>query len=244
MLPGDSYQPDLVYDIGAHIGQDSEFYLKKGFRVIVIEADPSLAAAIQARLSPYPAERWVLLTEGIGAVSGKLPFYLNHTFSEWNSFREDHGTRGGQFEVIAIPVRHISDVLAAYGVPYFMKLDVEGWELPLLQSLRDTGVRPRYISSELGNAEQNYALGTIDCLESMGYKRFKLVSQAYDVPGFKLPKPGLEGAWVEHEFVRDSSGPFGEEAPGDWLDAEAARQAWGGYLANPRIDDWFDIHAA
>ena len=34
---------DLVYDVGMHKGEDTEFYLRKGFRVIAFEADPDLA---------------------------------------------------------------------------------------------------------------------------------------------------------------------------------------------------------
>ena len=29
---------NLIYDVGLHKGEDSEFYLKKGFRVVAIEA--------------------------------------------------------------------------------------------------------------------------------------------------------------------------------------------------------------
>lgn len=34
---------DLIFDIGANNGDDTAFYLKKGFRVVAIEADPALA---------------------------------------------------------------------------------------------------------------------------------------------------------------------------------------------------------
>ena len=35
-------RPDeaLIYDVGAHKGEDTEYYLRKGFRVIAIEAMP------------------------------------------------------------------------------------------------------------------------------------------------------------------------------------------------------------
>ena len=35
---------DLIYDVGMHKGEDTEFYLRKGFRVIAIEADPDLVS--------------------------------------------------------------------------------------------------------------------------------------------------------------------------------------------------------
>jgi hypothetical protein len=34
---------DLIYDVGFHHGEDTAFYLKKGFRVAAFEAHPRLA---------------------------------------------------------------------------------------------------------------------------------------------------------------------------------------------------------
>ena len=38
---------DLIYDVGAHQGEDTDFYLRKGFRVVAVEADPVLAARLR-----------------------------------------------------------------------------------------------------------------------------------------------------------------------------------------------------
>jgi hypothetical protein len=32
----------LVFDIGCHRGEDSDFYLQKGFRIVAVEANPAL----------------------------------------------------------------------------------------------------------------------------------------------------------------------------------------------------------
>ena len=42
---------DLIYDVGMHEGKDTEFYLRKGFRVVAIEANPELADKVRNRLS-------------------------------------------------------------------------------------------------------------------------------------------------------------------------------------------------
>ena len=42
-------EKDLVYDVGLHKGEDTEYYLKKGFRVIAIEANPQLISECKAR---------------------------------------------------------------------------------------------------------------------------------------------------------------------------------------------------
>ena len=46
-----SRQDDLIYDIGAHKGDDAAFYLAKGFRVISVEAHPTHASVIRRRFS-------------------------------------------------------------------------------------------------------------------------------------------------------------------------------------------------
>ncbi len=33
-------KPDLVFDVGAHKGEDSDFYLNLGYRVVAVEANP------------------------------------------------------------------------------------------------------------------------------------------------------------------------------------------------------------
>jgi hypothetical protein len=39
----------LIYDIGMHNGADTEFYLRKGFDVIAIEANPDCVAHVRKR---------------------------------------------------------------------------------------------------------------------------------------------------------------------------------------------------
>jgi FkbM family methyltransferase len=37
----------LIYDVGAHKGEDTKFYLAKGFSVVAIEASPELCDQLQ-----------------------------------------------------------------------------------------------------------------------------------------------------------------------------------------------------
>jgi hypothetical protein len=45
--PSGPSNPNLIYDVGMHTGQDTEFYLAKGFNVIAIEANPLLMQKAQ-----------------------------------------------------------------------------------------------------------------------------------------------------------------------------------------------------
>jgi hypothetical protein len=41
----------LIFDIGCHEGQDSDFYLRKGFTVVAVEANPALCVQLKQRFS-------------------------------------------------------------------------------------------------------------------------------------------------------------------------------------------------
>src|SRR5215218_4820375 len=49
--PSQAPAPDLVYDLGLHHGLDTEFYLRKGFRVVALEARPDFCAEVSARFA-------------------------------------------------------------------------------------------------------------------------------------------------------------------------------------------------
>jgi FkbM family methyltransferase len=41
--------PKLIYDVGMHNGDDTAYYLRRGFRVIAIEPNPALVATAAER---------------------------------------------------------------------------------------------------------------------------------------------------------------------------------------------------
>ena len=57
-------EKDLVYDVGLHKGEDTEYYLKKGFRVIAIEANPQLISECKARFREAIALGRLQIVEG------------------------------------------------------------------------------------------------------------------------------------------------------------------------------------
>ena len=55
---------DLIYDVGMHKGEDTEFYLRKGFRVIAIEANPELTRLCKDRLKTFVDQGQLKILEG------------------------------------------------------------------------------------------------------------------------------------------------------------------------------------
>jgi hypothetical protein len=64
-------------------------------------------------------------------------------------------------------------------------------------------------------------------MQTLGYKRFKIIDQLH-VWLQKCSLPALEGGYCEHTFEFGSSGLFGNELPGRWLDIFEALEIFKG----------------
>jgi len=236
--------PDLIFDVGANNGNDTAFYLAKGFRVVAVEADPKHVTALQERFSLEIANhRLIVVPLGIAEQRTTMRFYRNPRNTHWSSFFEDWAKRDGEpceeLEIDCIP---LSDLIYQHGVPYYLKIDIEGSDLAALKSLHGLRILPHYISIEERGDE------SLTCLYDLGYVRFKLVDQSKHHL-IRLPSKPLEGQYVNWRFDDESSGPFGEETPGTWMSYEDTLKLYRETLRTPDgtwigpNGSWWDIHA-
>src|SRR5581483_11697080 len=115
-------------------------------------------------------------------------------------------------EVISVPGVHFSTLIAQYGTPYYLKIDIEGADHLCIESLSKPDV-PRYLSIESDKLQWSGLMHEFEVLQDLGYQRFKVVGQ-HKLPKQVPPNPPLEGKYVDRRFTLASSGLFGEEAPG------------------------------
>jgi FkbM family methyltransferase len=217
----------LIYDLGMHKGEDTEFYLKKGFRVVAVDANPELCASVGARLSTYVGTgQLTIINRAIGEAAGSVAFYASDV-SEWGTISADWAERNARMghppkgAPITVEMISFAALIADHGRPYFVKIDIEGHDMTAVRALAATDVRPDYLSIEAEKISFGKLRDEFRTLQAMGYTRFKLVPQ-HRVPEQRLPSPPREGVWIDHQFEHGSSGAFGEEAPGRWLTAEEA----------------------
>ena len=97
------YDPKLIYDVGMHNGDDTAYYLWRGFRVVAIEANPELVANAANRFrSEIEAGHVKILNVGIAAEEGELPFWVCQTDSRLSSFdRHVEATPSMKFAFLA-----------------------------------------------------------------------------------------------------------------------------------------------
>jgi FkbM family methyltransferase len=161
-----------AYDVGVYDGADTAHYLGLGYRVIGVEASPDLCQKLQQKFDTEIANgSFTLLNIAIGEHDGVLPFYLSEN-PQWNSFDYAAATRNGyKATQISIPTRRLSEVIAQYGTPDFLKIDIEGADEMALRALGDSC--PAYLSFEAWRECENMLLD----LASRGYKQFSLIQQ-------------------------------------------------------------------
>ena len=236
----------VIFDLGVNNGNDTAFYLEKGFRVIGVEANPLLADAARERFAEEINQgRLVLLNVGIWHTNATMPFYVNESNDHWSSFDPGYGCRQGTpFHIIEVQCLTISQLLESYELPYYMKIDIEGADKVVIAQMQELTGRPHYISVE------EYGVKAIDDLHQLGYGQFAIVPQRTKTVA-SAPETPLEGegAYLARQFDDTVSGVFGRELQDPWRSYEEARQY---YLNSIRREDhtyigpqyeWYDIHA-
>ena len=216
---------DLIYDIGMHKGEDTEFYLRKGFRTVAFEANPELVRFCKNRLRDFVDHGRLTIVEGaivdldpMDAGQKKIQFYKNDEVSafgtvcvNWAERNERLGTSSSTMEVDAI---NLASVIQEHGMPHFMKIDIEGCDMVCLRTLRKFRERPDYVSIESDKTSFANIRKEIDTLIDLGYHCFLAIEQS-DIPLCQSPPyPPKEGDYVAQKFEEESSGLFGSELGG------------------------------
>jgi len=221
----------LIFDLGMNNGDDTDYYLKKGFSVVAVEANPQLCEACRGRFADaIVAGRLRIVHAAIAGKAGELQLFLNEdvsgwstTSDKWQQTREQAKTRARAVTVRAITV---ADLVREHGMPYYLKADIQGAEIACLQSLAELAERPAWLSVSAGTdvlrvGAFEHVREQMRLLEQLGYDRFKIIAQQ-ETRLQSCPNPALEGDYVDYRFSHGSSGLFGRELPGEWIDADTA----------------------
>jgi FkbM family methyltransferase len=216
---------DLVYDVGMHKGEDADFYIRKGFRVIGFEADPHLVEECRTRFISEILHNRVTIIEGAiidllsPDINTAVTFFRNIDNSVWGTVVPDWAHRnevlGTSNEIIRVPIVDFSDCLRKYGIPHYLKTDIEGMDTVCIRALKDFELKPDYVSMESEKVVFEKLKDEINLLTQLGYTRFKAIQQ-WGISRQKEPNPSREGCYLGYHFYKESSGLFGADLPGKW----------------------------
>ena len=209
----------------------------------LVRSDPELAAFCRSRFAAeIPAGRLTIVEGAIvenARPGGTIRFYKNKDKSVWGTVDEHWAERnvglGADSEVIEVPTINFADCLQKYGIPYYLKIDIEGMDLICLRALRDFDSKPDYVSIESEKRAFNQLKAEIQLLRELGYDRFQAVNQL-KVRVDKEPQNSREGRYTGHRFQLGASGLFGKDLPRrKWESAERVLQTYKGIFTAYRL---------
>jgi FkbM family methyltransferase len=138
----------LIFDIGANCGSKTSVFLSLGARVLAVEPDELNQTILKDmflryRLSKKPV---VIVGKAISDQNGLETMWVDECGSAKNSFNkkwveslrtnEDRfGKRLNFASKIEVETTTLDDLIRAYGVPFFVKIDVEGHEINVLRGM-------------------------------------------------------------------------------------------------------------
>jgi FkbM family methyltransferase len=171
---------DLCFDVGANLGNRSKVFLALGARVVAVEPQAECATVLRAAFGARPD--FMLIEQALGAAPGSATIRIPEASTiasmspEWieavrasGRFAEYHWDRAK-----TVPVTTLDALIAAHGVPAFVKIDVEGFEGEVVRGLShpvgalsmeftperlgDTFAALEHLGA-LGRIQLNYAMG-------------------------------------------------------------------------------------
>jgi FkbM family methyltransferase len=182
---------DLVFDVGAHVGDRVASFRRLGARVVAIEPQPALVTVlklIHGRTSDVAIE-----AAAVGSNTGTTELMINVDNPTVSTVSRDfvdaaHGASGWDAQrwtrSVRVPVTTLDALIARHGMPAFIKIDVEGFEAEVLAGLtqpvqalsfefttiqREVAIASIMRCTELGLARFNAALGETQTLVHAGW---------------------------------------------------------------------------
>jgi FkbM family methyltransferase len=206
----------IIYDLGAHNGNDIPYYLTKADKVIAVEANPDLAQKLRERFKDEP--RVVVEECAVVANDETIAYFYVHNDDVRSGLDPQEDLNN--YKSIKVPAKNVVDLVKKHGNPYFIKIDIEFVDHLILEKLLKNNIKPPYISVEMHKIE------VFSLLVSTGkYNKFKIV----DGGSVHIEYP---------QFPVHAAGPFGEDIKGEWLDSDQISK-----VISQVGTGWKDLHA-
>jgi FkbM family methyltransferase len=120
---------DLVFDVGANIGEFTEVFLSIGAKVVAFEPQPKCAGELRAR----GTRNLAVVEQAVGDQCGIAHLHLKQADVEASMLPDWQG--GPNLGAIAVPMTTLDQAIVRYDKPVFIKIDVEGFEAEVLKGL-------------------------------------------------------------------------------------------------------------
>jgi FkbM family methyltransferase len=162
----------LAFDIGANKGNKTKALLQLGFTVIALEPEKKAISTLQYRYKNN--DKVKIVEKGVSSAEGFTDIYitegrsgLNTMNTKWKDSLHDEEENRWQKQVefkqhYQVPLTTIDLLSTTFGKPYFIKIDVEGFELEVIKGMK---ILPNFLTFEANLPE--FVKETTLCLKAL-----------------------------------------------------------------------------
>jgi FkbM family methyltransferase len=167
---------DLVFDIGAHVGDRVASFRRLGARVVAVEPQPAMVKVLKlfyGRSADVAVEA-AAIGRDIGSISMMInadnPTVSTASPAFVTAARDAPGWETQRWSSsVPADVTTLDVLIGKHGVPAFIKIDVEGFEAEALQGLSHP---IKALSFEFTTIQRDVAFACIERCIALGYGRF------------------------------------------------------------------------
>jgi FkbM family methyltransferase len=188
---------DLVFDIGAHVGDRVASFRRLGARVVAVE--PQAAMLKVLKLFYGRGADVAIENQAVGRKAGTTSMMINvdnptvssASLDFIDAAREAPGWEKQRWtRSVSVPVTTLDELIDKHGVPAFIKIDVEGFEAEVLAGLTHA---VNALSFEFTTIQRDVALACVERCVAMGYTRFNA--------GLGESQNFVNANWVDSEEI-------------------------------------------
>jgi FkbM family methyltransferase len=181
------YRPkegDVVFDLGAYCGVSTYVFSKavgESGRVYSFEPDAGSYALLLRNVNRHQLRNVIPLQFAVAATSGQAEFHQEGTLG---SVLSRHSPRATTGIVSTVPTIDLSAACERFGLPSFVKVDIEGSEVEVLEGSRDF----------LRRNSINFALDTHHWVN--GTRTTQQVERIFGECGYETDSSDASGFWT------------------------------------------------
>jgi FkbM family methyltransferase len=217
---------DLVFDVGANMGNRTKIFLKLNAKVVALEPQKMCAKFLE---SAFKNEKnFTLIRKALGAQNGEAEMFIanEHTISTLSKHWVTATKKSGRFRKNTwnkrqlVEITTLDNMIKQFGIPSFIKIDVEGYEYEVLSGI---SIPIDYMSIEFAAENIKNTYKCIEYMNSLSDVLFQIVKGEDTI--FYLPE------WISGEELKSRLS--------DIINQDSL--AWGDiYIKKSRSDDKTD----
>jgi FkbM family methyltransferase len=164
----------LIFDIGANGGNKAIIFSALASKVISVEHSPTAVHILKERFEHR--SNVVVVQSGVGEEMGSHKFYMFGDVDAYNTFSPkwkdrlstsdttDTRPRKDVTKTMEIPIVTLDELIRQYGIPAYIKIDVEGYKLNVIKGF-STSVP--IVSFECNLPE--FEVETVECISRLAW---------------------------------------------------------------------------